>query len=383
MKKTKLVHIFLTIFWILPFLYGQSYARDLTTVRARGVADTSNGNYARARDLAIADALRRCVEQAIGTFIAGETVIENEKILKDSIYTNSRGYVSDYLVISESSDAKLYEVEIEAQISSAKLKDDLAGIGLLMNRKHKPRIMVVIQEEHLSRKVPDPAGETEIIRKLIDKGFEVVDQGQVTKIRYNNQVQAAIDGNLKLAAKIGASNGAEILIIGEAFSEAARGITGGLISCRARVEARVIRTDTGKIIYADGKTAGDLDTTEAIAGKKALRKAGGKLADTVVNEILAKWQDDVTNTASVVLVIEGLDFKSLIQLKNKIRSTVRGIQNIHERSFSANRAVWEIDLKGDAQYLSEELVTRDFKPFLIDIKNFSANKITIACRRNG
>ncbi|MEQ9442433.1 MAG: CsgG/HfaB family protein, partial [Cyclobacteriaceae bacterium] len=38
-----------------------------------------------------------------------------------------------------------------------------------------PKVMVIIPEYHITRQVPDPAGETEIIRKFVNAGFPVVD----------------------------------------------------------------------------------------------------------------------------------------------------------------------------------------------------------------
>lgn len=266
----------LLAFFLFPFA---AYAQESIVIKAEGIGDIVAGGEGRARDVAIEDALRKAVEQAVGTFIQSETVVRNAMLINDEIIARSKGYIRKYAVIGESSDGQVYKVTVEAHVSSDKLQDDLAAIGLLMARKHKPRLMVVIPEHHLTRKIPDPAGETEIIKRLLEKGFKVVDQSQIAKIRYGDQVKAALEGDVNLAVKIGLQYGAEVIIIGEAFSESAgRGI-GGMESCRARVEARAIKTDTGEILVADGRHAGGLDITEAIAGKKALQKAGGELGD--------------------------------------------------------------------------------------------------------
>lgn len=91
----------------------------------------------------------------------------------------------------------------------------------------KERIMVVIPEIHLGRpKVPDPAGETEIVRKLIEEGYKLVDQEQVKKIRYNDIFDKAWKGDDTGALKMARKFNAEILIVGEAFSEFAPGNPG-------------------------------------------------------------------------------------------------------------------------------------------------------------
>ena len=54
---------------------------------------------------------------------------------------------------------------------------------------------------------------------------------------------------------LGQRHGADVLIVGEASSEKAMsgGALGQLISVRAHVDARALRTDTGDIVTTDGQ----------------------------------------------------------------------------------------------------------------------------------
>lgn len=145
------------------------------------------------------------------------------------------------------------------------------------------KIMVIIPEYHIRRVVPDPAGETEIIKVLIENGYRVVDQDQLARIRYNEQVKEAAKGNAHLASKIGNKYGADVIIVGEAFSESIGNvIPGGFITCRARIEARAVDTKTGEILAADGKYASGIDLGEFVAGKMAIQNAATELANYLV-----------------------------------------------------------------------------------------------------
>ena len=378
MYNRMVVPLIMLLFMPLISVPTRLEAQDTITVKSKGVGDIYAGSKARARDVAIEDALRRAVEQAVGMFLSAETLVKNEDILNDSIYSRSKGYIRKYVILKEVGDGKLYSVMVEAHVSTGKLQNDLAAIGLLMTRKHKPRIMVVIPEYHINRTIPDPAGETEIIKMLLEKGFKVVDQSQVIKIRYNDRVRAAIKGNTRLATRIGLEHGAEVIIIGEAFSEYVGRIYGELDSCRGRIEARAIRIDTGEILAAGAKHAAGLDITQSLAGKKALQKAGNELGGYLVEQLLAKWSSEVTNITSIELVITGLNYNQFIDFKSALLESVRGIKAIHQRTFTNNRAVVEIDIKGDAETLSEELIKRDFKDFKVRITDFSANRLTIS-----
>jgi hypothetical protein len=136
----------------------------------------------------------------------------------------------------------------------------------------KPRMMVIVAEHHAGAAVTDLSGEAEIIRLLLQKGFTVVDQAQVRKIREGDQVKQVLEGDVKAARSLGRQHGAEILIAGEAFGETAlQGVMmGGMVSVRGRLQAKAIRTDTGEILAAEEAVMPALDVSEQVAGRKAI-----------------------------------------------------------------------------------------------------------------
>ncbi|MBC8461424.1 MAG: hypothetical protein H8D67_25905, partial [Deltaproteobacteria bacterium] len=154
-------------------------------------------------------------------------------------------------------------------------------------------------------------------------------------------------------------------------------VLGSMISCRARVEARAIRTDTGEIIAADGKYAAGIDISENIAGKKALQDAGGQLGDYLITQILSTWRSDVVDTTTVQLIISGVDYQQFAKFKMLLKDSVRGVKAIHQRSFSGKRGVLDIDFKGDPQALVEELALKDFGNFKVAITNFTSNRLDL------
>src|SRR3972149_10885828 len=56
-------------------------------VEASGFASVIGRDAAMARDGAVDDALRKAVEQAVGTMVSAETMVENYQVLKDSVFT--------------------------------------------------------------------------------------------------------------------------------------------------------------------------------------------------------------------------------------------------------------------------------------------------------
>jgi hypothetical protein len=139
----------------------------------------------------------------------------------------------------------------------AKLQEALKG-------KKLPLVQVVIEEQHLSRAVPDPAAEMEFKTVLQQLGFTIVNPTQV---------------------------GAEpdIVIRGSGFSEMA-GRRETLISCRARLEIQAVRRSDGKLLQADRETASAVDVAEHIAGKTALQEAAFTLLERLMPKLTEGWE---------------------------------------------------------------------------------------------
>jgi hypothetical protein len=249
-------------------------------------------------------------------------------------------------------------------------------------KKPKMRIMVVIPEIHITRKIPDPAGETEIIRKLLEKGFDVVDQQMVAAIRYEEIVSKAIKDE-KVAVAIGRDYGADVIIIGEAFSEFVGRLPGDMISCRARVEARAIKVDTGSIIGSDGRHGSGLDISENVAAKKALQQAASELADYFIGKLSTIGQEvKPISVSTVQILLTNVDYKRLRQFEKAIED-IEGVKDVHRLSFSEGAARLEVEYSGEAQELADKLAFHDFGTFEIKITSFSANKLEIEISERG
>lgn len=156
----------------------------------------------------------------------------------------------------------------------------------LLKASYVPKIMVILPEFHITQRIPDPAAETEINRKLTEAGFPVVDAAMYASIK-NNVLFSSAARDPKLAISLGKEFGADVVIYGEAFSERA-GTQSKQVSCRARAEIKAVRTDNAEIIAANGLEAGALDNAEFVAAKAALRSAGSLVADYVLSQFCSK-----------------------------------------------------------------------------------------------
>ena len=247
-----------------------------------------------------------------------------------------------------------------------------------ISAEHKPRIMVIIPERHLQRRrIPDPAAETEVIRKFAENDFWVVDQAQVGEIRYNDELNMALRGDNDTATAIGRQFDAEVLIIGEAFSQRTNSSPRDLFRCVARVEARAIKVDTGQILATHGLAATASGASEEIASKQSLAEAGGKIGDYLIREIARKWTS--SSAPSVRVKLNGVDFRQLILFEQMLEERLKSVKRFHRRSFDVVGKIAEIDVdvEGGAQSLSTELTTGEFLDFEVEVLNFTTNVLDL------
>ena len=143
MKRSKFINfvsaiLILTLCFSLPLLAQQT----TQTVLSKGVAGIFSNDIGLARDQAIDDALRKAVEQTLGTFVQSSTLVENNLLVEDNILSWSNGYVRNHKVVNEGrAEAETYEVTVQADVELANLKNDWDGLQNLLNKMGNPRVM--------------------------------------------------------------------------------------------------------------------------------------------------------------------------------------------------------------------------------------------------
>lgn len=220
-----------------------------------------------------------------------------------------------------------------------------------------PTVMVIIPEVHITRRVPDPAGETEIIKTLINAGFRVLDPSVYKAIRDSEELSNAVKNHDAAAAsRIGARFGADIIIFGEAFSEST-GLQNGMQSCRARVEARAVSTYNAQILGADGKHAGGLDNAELVAGKAALRNAGAQMGAYFVNTLCeaqgVRKSGGGNGEHSSEIVLNNATFSSAGKVETYLKSC-KGVKAV-KKSLSNGVVRYEVVHTGDLDPIATAL----------------------------
>ena len=360
---------FAAIIFSLLIIFSATALAKSVTVTGTGMTPSDAEN----------DALRLAVENTLGVLVDSETLVQNSMLIRDQIYTQSRGFVTNYTVVNREQVSGSWRVTINATVDdqpNSKLMNELTRLGIINVQLRNPKIAVYVPESHIQYRVPDPAGETAIVKALINAGFSnVIEVGARLNISNPLNMTAA---QMSQAAQ---QFGADIMIVGEAFSEGVgdpgQWLPGNqrtnMQACRARVEAKMFIVRTGQIIAADGKFGSAYDNSQAVASKKALAAAGQQMGEYFVERITGMY----TSQQNVEVVVYGSDF-SKINLVQSALGQVNRVKGVNLSTYEGGRAVFSVQYGGSPQTLFNELqalTTAD-----LSLQSITYNTLTISVR---
>ncbi len=389
------VWIFFMVIPLLNCMLSQKVHADSRTVQARGIAAVTRGNTAIAGDNALNDALRKAVEQAVGMMVSAETLVENYQVLSDSIYTKSRGYVQNYRVIDEGPlGGGMYQVTVEAVVTIGDLKDDLDALGLLHKQSGKPRVLFMIAEQNVGQRyyvfwwwgkseyageeVDLSIAETTLKEEFANNGFNVVDISAVTGRLDISKAFRMADLTDDGARSIGRQFGAEVVIKGKSIAKEGPRTRGSSVgSYLADMTATAIRVDNGQVI-ASGRGHGVSRHISGITGgTEAIERAAKELAGKMIDQIVTKWSGEVGGGGIIQVTVRGIgDFKELVRFKEAIKTQVRGVQSVYQRSFEGGVAVLDVEMKGTGQTLADEIAVKDYG-FPVSVEGTTSRTIEV------
>jgi hypothetical protein len=381
--------------WLIFFLLWGSlpaFPQQAQVVTAEGVGAVIGGDRAIARDQAIQDALRKAVEQAVGTLVSSETMVQNFQTLSDKIYTQSQGYIQNYRVVSETPGPNVHQVTIQATVAMGNLEKDLQALGFLLGQVGKPRIMILVAEQQIGQQYYNywwgihrgtqtdlNVAENTIMDRFREKGFDIVDhQAQAGNIKIPPAFQV-VELSDRNAVTLGKQVDAEIVIVGKALARSVGSIAGtAMKSLQANISMRAIQVDNARVLSSGTENAAAVHIDEVTGGSEAIKKASVKMSDKMMDDILKNFQKRVAATTLVQLTVFGLSGADDVRkFKTSVLGQVRGVEGIHERSFSENTLKVDVDIRGSSQSLSQEIGRKTFPDFNVKVIRSTWNTLEV------
>jgi hypothetical protein len=218
------------------------------------------------------------------------------------------------------------------------------------------KVIVIVPEKHLTQpRIPDPAAETALCKALADAGYKVMDQDRVRELRSNaveDRILRGGKGAEEECKRLARKFGADVLVTGEAFSQLVqrRQVETDLgqvtqFVCRARVELKAIRMDTGERFFSDAiQKSGEPELTEELGSKACLGEAGEELSSKLIEKMGAL---SAGSTAFVEVEVRNVSFTEGAAIREALRKS-SGVVDVDQGEFEAKTWSMEITVRKSA-----------------------------------
>lgn len=335
--------VFILILFVSPVAASQSSEKEIV---ATGEGFIEGENVPEARRLAIDEALRTSVEQALGVFINSESLVKNYEMIDDKIYSNSRGHVKKYDVISEKRLGSRYRVTIHALVSLESIKDDLMALGILKQQMNYPRLMIVVSTRQ--GKVDEAARSVriELEKMLARKHFDLVDPETSEKLHNNTKMLLDVTRETVIAAKMGLDHHAEVVLTGIVDTEHTPGREASYDKAKSRLILRVIDPTTAKILVSTEESADGTGSNRGEALSKSGKKIGERAAAYASREIIKWWEELKKSGISFRITLKGITlYPDAILFEDTIQS-IGNVVSVNERTFGGGFLECDVNYKG-------------------------------------
>jgi hypothetical protein len=370
--KVMRIHTAIMAALFLLLMQVAAFAQDDGWISAKGAASTAKVPRGEARTLAIQDAQRNAVEQAIGVMVSSETLVENFVLIRDRILTRVEGYVRAYEVTDENVEDGEYRVTIRAQVEQAGLADDIAALAHVLPRMNYPTIVVTMKQKTLSQQaeaidIDLNSTEQVLISTLMEKGFRIAEPSarEDERMRQANFF-GSTDAKVKQAIEL-ASHLAQVVVAVQVVMQDNGGnpYNERLHSYGALMTAKVYETVTGKVIASASAEANAVHHSLIGGTQKAAGEAAKQMADDISAKLVRTWLDYCYNDHDITLIVDGISFDEAGRMRESMPEKVKGIVRVNSKAFLKNRAELVIGWKDCNTTRLAKAISREFKKLRI------------------
>ncbi|HQL54355.1 MAG TPA: hypothetical protein PLQ87_06585 [Phycisphaerae bacterium] len=340
------------------------------------------------RDDALKQALRKALEQGAGVQLAGYSQVENFALVRDTIYSRAAGIVRDYRILQEGEIAGgLWAVTIEATVRPSAVAEMWGEVQNVLDQLGRPKLMVWIDERIDGQYEPHSIVESRIEEMFVKAGFDLVSREAVEDIRRREAAEAQDERNATKLARLAKDAGAHILIRGSANADRAGienlyGTPAAFYNCD--VQAKVYYTDSGRLLTSESmpvtrrgaRSRHEFSPQAARAAlvaatfRRSEQRREPALAIKLFEAVMEQWATQLTAGGDIELEVEGLDFKTFVELKKALTGLAPERIRAVEGDFTKGAGQFRIKALMSAQTLAELLTEKPFAEWLevVDLK---------------
>ena len=370
--------------------YAQQKFQNKTFV-VIGTSKVSGDHIQNARDEAISESLVTAVALMTEEILKVDSLVENFPQVNEVVYENTKAFVQDYKVLTETRFGKSYRVIVKATVAGKKIAKQLSSAGILRVKVTLPTVLFFISEQDLQEAAPrywwgkemrgfESKTAATMANILRAQGFRIVDHRGI-------EIRKVADGDLsdkpelsnEEALNLGTRLQADVVIVGAAIASPTASVMGDdLKSFKGNLNARVLRTETGENMANISRTAVTANVDESAGGREALTMAGTLAGDQLAPQLASAWRKLAERPSQVEVMVEGTgNLANFVKFRRALTS-ISGVGGIRVKELKPNETTLIVEYQGKAEQLAAELMRQNFDNFGINIYEITQENLKIA-----
>ena len=356
-----------------------------------GTSQVYGNNIQAARDQAIAESLVTAVALMTEEILQVDALVENFPQVNEIIYANTKDFVQDYKVLTETQFAKSYRVIVKATVAGPKIEKQLSKTGILRVKVALPAVLFFISEQNLHDDFPrywwgkqmrgfESISEATMADILKVNGFRVIEHGGIEipkMVDWDSNEKPSLTA--EEAINLGTRLQADVVVLGTAIASPTPSVMGeNLKSFKATLNARALRTETGEEIVNLSRISVTANVDDRAGGREALTMAGTLAGEELASQLTSVWRKLAERPAELEILVEGTGNLAHFVKFRRVLTGISGVEGIRVKEIKPNETTLVIEYKGKAEELASMLMLQNFENFGINIYEITQQRLKIA-----
>jgi hypothetical protein len=355
-----------------------------------GTGPAPSQEVANARDLALQEALRTAVEQAVDRLLPSQRLVRYYPLLAERILDHYMTYVQDYQIIYETTGPQICRVTAQTTLQVERLKRDLQQLGLFLTDAERPTVVILVAEK-LGPKAPwlwwwrISPGEQQTLtftqalgRFFSSRGLvPLLPASLLSKIPQDPVYQQASLGD-GLACALGKAVGAQIVVVGEVSHEPA---AGRATPATATGSLRAIRTEDSQILTQVTATIPVQPTPEQPTPGHGFPMLAERLGPQLAEAILAPFVTGAKAPREITVRVVGVrSYGELLRIKEYLEASPE-VTRVGQVQVTGGQGTVTLVFSGGLEEMGRALQGRDFGAFTTSTDSVGADSLTVSIVR--
>lgn len=310
------------------------------------------------KEAALATAMRRAVEQGVGTIVKSSTTVVDSALVDDKILSHSKGYVTGYKITKEQKNGDEFVITITATVNDKILKDDIDSLTILRKNVGNPRILVAFSSKSKDKIFRDKEFTEEIyngiVETLTDKQFRVVDKAASERFSMQQADTHEIDVDFNKAAAYGLKFHAEYTLFYNVSGVVREGAVGK--SVLLNIKTQLIDNTRSQVITSKRVEQSGMGQTVEQALEKAAHAGGKKIVNPMIDILQKHWMEQQQNGAMYTIIIDGVDDPEQIAKFTEMFEKFPLATGAKEVESGGGKTTFEATYKGKRDQLDRDVI---------------------------